>query len=67
MNEDSKSPVTGMAYKHPVGKGTSNREWWPNQLNLKILHQRSSLSNPMGEAFNYAEEFKKLDLEAAEE
>ena len=64
MNEDSKSPVTGMAYKHPVGRGTSNREWWPNQLNLKILHQRSSLSNPMGEAFNYAEEFKKLDFEA---
>ncbi len=42
----------------------SNRDWWPNQLNLKILHQNSSLSNPMGEAFNYAEEFKKLDLEA---
>ena len=42
----------------------SNRDWWPNQLNLKILHQNSSLSNPMGEAFNYAEEFKKLDLKA---
>ncbi|MEJ2124003.1 MAG: catalase/peroxidase HPI [Alphaproteobacteria bacterium] len=42
----------------------SNRDWWPNQLNLKILHQNSSLSNPMGEAFNYAEEFKKLDLAA---
>ncbi len=42
----------------------SNRDWWPNQLNLKILHQNSSLSNPMGEAFNYAEGFKKLDLEA---
>ncbi len=62
--EDSKSPATGMAYKHPVSRGTSNRDWWPNQLNLKILHQHSSLSNPMGEAFNYAEEFKKLDLEA---
>jgi catalase-peroxidase len=42
----------------------SNRDWWPNQLNLKILHQNSSLSNPLGEAFNYAEEFKKLDLAA---
>jgi catalase-peroxidase len=42
----------------------SNSDWWPNQLNLKILHQNSSLSNPMGEAFNYAEEFKKLDLRA---
>jgi catalase-peroxidase len=64
MNEDKKSPVTGSAHKHTVGRGTSNREWWPNQLNLRILHQNSSLSNPMGEAFNYAEEFKKLDLEA---
>ena len=64
MNEDSKSPVTGSADKHTAGRGTSNRDWWPNQLNLRILHQNSSLSNPMGEAFNYAEEFKKLDLEA---
>ncbi|NVM24026.1 MAG: hypothetical protein HWN68_19885, partial [Desulfobacterales bacterium] len=43
-------------------RGTSIRDWWPNQLNLNILHQHSSLSNPMGEEFNYAEEFKKLDL-----
>jgi catalase-peroxidase len=42
----------------------SNRDWWPNQLNLRILHQNSALSSPMGKAFNYAEEFKKLDLEA---
>jgi catalase-peroxidase len=58
MNEDSevKQPITG--------RGMSNRDWWPNQLNLKVLHQNSDLSNPMGEAFNYAEEFKKLDLEA---
>jgi len=48
----------------PSGRGTSNRDWWPNQLNLKILHQHSSKSNPMGEDFNYAEEFKKLDFEA---
>jgi len=45
-------------------RGTSNRDWWPNQLNLKILHQHFSLSNPMGDKFNYAEEFKKLDLDA---
>ena len=60
MNEDSKCPVTGSTARG----GTSNRDWWPNQLNLKILHQHSSKSNPMGEEFNYAEEFKKLDLEA---
>ncbi|HED04295.1 MAG TPA: catalase/peroxidase HPI [Candidatus Fraserbacteria bacterium] len=47
-----------------AGSGTSNRDWWPNQLNLKILHQNCPMSNPMGEEFNYAEEFKKLDLEA---
>jgi catalase-peroxidase len=44
--------------------GTANRDWWPNQLNLKILHQNSSLSDPMGKGFNYAEEFKKLDYQA---
>jgi catalase-peroxidase len=64
MNEDSKCPVTDSAHKHTAGRVTSNRDWWPNQLNLKILHQHSSLSNPMGEGFNYAEEFKKLDLAA---
>ncbi len=62
MNEDNKGLAAGMDSKHTVGKGTSNRDWWPNQLNLRALHQRSSLSNPMGEGFNYAEEFKKLDL-----
>jgi catalase-peroxidase len=64
MAEDSKCPVTGNAHKPMAGRGTSNRDWWPNQLNLKILHQHSALSNPMGEGFNYAEEFKKLDLAA---
>ena len=64
MSEDSKCPVTGRTSKSIAGGGTSNRDWWPNQLNLKILHQHSDLSNPMGEAFNYAEEFKKLDLKA---
>ncbi len=47
-----------------TGRGTSNVDWWPNQLNLKILHQNTSKSNPMGEHFNYAKEFKSLDLEA---
>ena len=64
MSENSKCPVTGKTSKPIAGGGTSNRDWWPNQLNLKILHQHSDLSNPMGEAFNYAEEFKKLDLQA---
>jgi catalase-peroxidase len=50
--------------KTVAGRGTSNRDWWPNQLNLKVLHQNSPMGNPMGEKFNYAEEFKKLDLEA---
>ena len=63
-NEDSKCPVTGGASKPIAGGGTAIRDWWPNQLNLNILHQHSSKSNPMGEEFNYAEEFKKLDLEA---
>ena len=64
MKDDNKCPVTGRTSKPIAGSGTSNRDWWPKQLNLKILHQHSSKSNPMGEAFNYAEEFKKLDLEA---
>ena len=54
MSEDSKRP----------GGGTSNRDWWPGQLNLRVLHQHSSLSDPMGEGFDYAEEFKTLDLQA---
>jgi len=64
MTEDSKSPVTGRRGKPIAGGGMSNRDWWPNQLNLRVLHQHSHKSNPMGEAFNYAEEFKKLDLKA---
>ena len=64
MNEDSKCPVSGRGSKPISGGGTSNRDWWPKQLNLKILHQHSAKSDPMGEAFNYAEEFKKLDLKA---
>ncbi len=64
MTDDSKCPVTGGMHRQVAGGGPSNREWWPNQLNLKILHQHSSLSNPMEGEFNYAEEFKKLDLAA---
>ena len=64
MNEKSKCPVTGKTGNITTGGGASNKEWWPNQLNLKILHQHSNLSNPMEESFNYAEEFKKLDLKA---
>ncbi|MEA2108520.1 MAG: catalase/peroxidase HPI [Pseudomonadota bacterium] len=63
MNEESKCPVTGRSSSDVASRSTSNRDWWPNQLNLNILHQHSSKSNPMGEEFNYAEEFKKLDLD----
>ena len=62
MSDESKCPVTGRS-NTMVGT-RSNRDWWPNQLNLKVLHQNSALSNPMDAAFNYAEEFKSLDLEA---
>jgi catalase-peroxidase len=64
MNKHSKDPVTGGANPQATGRGTTNRDWWPNQLNLDILHQRSPKSNPMGEGFNYAKEFKSLDLKA---
>src|ERR1035438_5600775 len=64
MTTESKCPVVSGAYKHTAVGAPSNRDWWPNQLNLQILHQNSPLSNPMGEKFNYAEEFKKLDLDA---
>lgn len=58
-NSAGKCPFSGAGR---AGAGTSNRDWWPNQLKLNILRQHSSLSNPMGETFNYAEEFKSLDL-----
>jgi catalase-peroxidase len=63
MSDGSKCPVTGRT-NPSAGGGKTNRDWWPNQLNLNILHQQSNLSNPMGENFNYAEEFKTLDLNA---
>ncbi len=59
MSNESKCP-----FKHTAGGGTSNRDWWPNQLKIELLHQHSSKSNPMGEDFNYAEEFKSLDFAA---
>ena len=62
MNE-SKCPVTGAAHGVPHDR-TTNRDWWPNRLNLGVLHQHSPLSNPMGEAFDYAEAFKTVDLDA---
>lgn len=54
--------ANGCPFHHPVGGGTQNQDWWPNQLKLNVLRQHSSLSDPMGEKFNYAEEFKTLDL-----
>jgi catalase-peroxidase len=64
---EAKCPVMGATpgqYRHTAAGALTNKDWWPNQLNLQILHQNSTKSNPMGEGFNYAEEFKKLDLEA---
>ncbi len=64
MDDDSMHPVPGGANKQAIGRGMTNRDWWPNQLNLRVLHQNSPLSNPMGEGFRYSEEFKELDLAA---
>ncbi|EMR03257.1 catalase/peroxidase HPI [Cesiribacter andamanensis] len=66
-NESRRCPFMDGAVKFTAGSGRSNRDWWPNLLNLKILHQHSSLSNPMGEDFDYAREFKSLDLQAVKE
>ena len=63
-NGAAKCPFSGGAHKQVGGGGTRNRDWWPNQLKLNILRQHSSLSNPMDEDFNYAEDFKSLDLNA---
>ncbi len=65
MSTESKCPFSGGAGSHTTVSGTQkNSDWWPNQLNLKILHQQSAKSDPMGEAFDYAEAFKTLDLDA---
>jgi len=64
MSDEAKCPFSGDARKHTIASALSNAHWWPNQLNLSILHQRSSLSDPMGETFDYAREFKSIDLAA---
>ena len=64
MATETKCPVTGDIRKHTAAGAATNPEWWPNQLSLNILHQHSPLSDPMGKEFNYAEEFKSLDLDA---
>ena len=64
MATESKCPVLGGPHRHTAVGATANQHWWPNQLNLKILHQNPPMSDPMGKEFNYAEEFKKLDLDA---
>ncbi|MGK0253170.1 MAG: catalase-peroxidase [Mariniflexile sp.] len=64
MNNQSKCPYSSGTVKQSAGGGTSNRDWWPNILNLNILRQHSAQSNPMDSDFNYAKEFKKLDLQA---
>ncbi|MEL6923122.1 MAG: catalase/peroxidase HPI [Bacteroidota bacterium] len=68
VNDSSaKCPFLGSIHKKGAGGGTSNRDWWPNQLKLNVLRQHSAMSNPMGEDFDYAEEFKSLDLEAVKQ
>jgi catalase-peroxidase len=64
LSTESKCPVSNGARRHTAAGATKNSEWWPNQLNLKVLHQNSPLSDPMDKEFNYAEEFKSLDLDA---
>ena len=70
MQSSSKCPMMGEQAgpnRHTAAGAMSIRDWWPNQLNLQILHQNSAKSNPLGEDFNYAEGFKKLDLVCLEE
>jgi len=64
MSNETKCPFEGGVRKHSASGASTNADWWPNQLNLKVLHQHSTKSDPMGEAFDYAEEFKSLDLNA---
>ena len=63
MASESKCPVLSGPHKYKASGSLSNQHWWPNQLNLRILHQNSPLPDPMGKEFNYAEEFKTLDLD----
>src|SRR6201998_4575668 len=64
LSTEAKCPFSGGARQHAMAGAPTNADWWPNQLNLKILHQRSPLSDPMDKEFNYAQEFKSLDLNA---
>ncbi len=64
MSNEAQCPFSGDARKHTVAGAPGNASWWPNQLNLRILHQHSAKSDPMGTDFNYADEFKSLDLNA---
>ena len=64
MNQETKCPPSADKPGKTILRGTMNRDWWPNQINLKILHQHSNKSNPMSKDFNYAKEFEKLDLAA---
>ena len=66
MSNDT-SVMNGAARAHTAAGALSNSDWWPNQLNLRILHQNSPMCSPMGETFNYAEEFAKLDLGAVKQ
>ncbi|MGB1012710.1 MAG: catalase-peroxidase, partial [Nannocystaceae bacterium] len=64
MTSETKCPVMHGPSRHKAGGSTSNRHWWPNRLNLNILHQHAPASDPMGAGFDYAAEFAKLDLGA---
>ncbi len=64
MSNEAKCPFSGAMLQHTKAGGKGNRDWWPDQLNLSILHQHSALSNPLGEDFDYAKEFQSLDLDA---
>ncbi len=64
MSSESKCPVLNPAHRNTAAGGLSNRDWWPNQLNLQMLHQNAPMCSPMGDEFDYAEEFKTLDLAA---
>src|SRR3990167_4522801 len=64
MSNETKCPFSGDHRQHTVAGARSNADWWPDQLKLNILHQHGAKANAMGEAFNYAQEFKSLDLNA---
>ena len=67
MSSESKCPFMGTPQKFTASRGTTNRDWWPNQLNLTVLHQHSAKANPMSKAFDYAEAFESLDLDAVKQ